>query len=58
MPDTVYGWNSRNKCKREVYSKDQIDEMMPVVRYGTTAPDNSVGKDGDIYIKIEEQRGE
>ena len=54
MPDKVYGWCSRNKCKREVYGKDQIDEMMPVVRYGTTAPDNSVGKDGDIYIKIEE----
>lgn len=54
MSDKVYGWCSRNKCKREVYPKDYIDEMMPVVRYGTAAPDNSVGKDGDIYIRIEE----
>lgn len=27
-------------------------ESFPVIRSGTADPDNSVGKDGDIYIKI------
>ena len=31
--------------------QNQIDEL-PKIRSGTTDPDNSVGKDGDIYIKI------
>lgn len=26
--------------------------QMPVIRYGTADPDNNVGKDGDIYIKV------
>ncbi len=25
---------------------------VPVIRYGTSNPDNSVGKDGDIYMKL------
>lgn len=31
--------------------QNQIDEL-PTIRSGTAEPDNSVGKDGDIYIKI------
>lgn len=31
--------------------QNQIDEL-PTIRSGTEEPDNSVGKDGDIYIKI------
>lgn len=31
--------------------QNQIDEL-PKIRSGTEEPDNSVGKDGDIYIKI------
>lgn len=31
--------------------QNQIDAL-PVIRSGTEEPDNSVGKDGDIYIKI------
>lgn len=31
--------------------QNQIDEL-PTIRSGTADPDNSVGKDGDIYIKI------
>ena len=31
--------------------QNQINEL-PTIRSGTTDPDNSVGKDGDIYIKI------
>ena len=31
--------------------QNQIDEL-PKIRSGTTDPNNSVGKDGDIYIKI------
>ena len=29
-----------------------ILENMPVIRSGTESPDNSVGKDGDIYIQV------
>lgn len=32
----------------------QIDAL-PVIRSGTSDPDNSVGKDGDIYIKFVEE---
>lgn len=31
--------------------QNQINEL-PTIRSGTAEPDNSVGKDGDIYIKI------
>lgn len=31
--------------------QDQIDAL-PAIRYGTSEPDDSVGKDGDLYIKI------
>lgn len=51
--EIVYGI-CENKCKVEVYSKDQADARTPVVRTGTSEPDDSVGKDGDIYIKIVE----
>ena len=54
MPDKSYGINGRNKCWTEVYSKNEVDEKIQTVRYGTAAPDNSVGKDGDLYIRIEE----
>lgn len=37
-----------------LYEQSEIISMIPVIRYGTAAPDNSVGKDGDIYIKIVE----
>ena len=33
--------------------QQQIDAL-PVIRSGTADPDNSVGKDGDIYIKYKE----
>lgn len=49
--EIVYGI-CENKCKVEVYSKEYVDGNVPVVRYGTAAPDDSVGKDGDIYIQI------
>lgn len=32
----------------------QINDL-PTIRSGTTDPDNSVGKDGDIYIKFSEE---
>lgn len=37
--------------------QEQITEMkenMTTIRYGTDSPDNSVGKDGDVYIQIVE----
>lgn len=33
---------------------NQIKQSMQVIRSGTAEPDNSVGKDGDIYIRIVE----
>lgn len=34
--------------------QNQIDEL-PKIRSGIADPDNSIGKDGDIYIKFEEE---
>lgn len=31
---------------------DNISNNMTTIRYGTTAPNNSVGKNGDVYIQI------
>lgn len=36
--------------KVEVYSKEDIDSK---ILSGTVAPDNSLGKDGDIYLQYE-----
>lgn len=39
----------------------QIDDLgesvssQPTIRHGTEAPDNSIGKDGDVYIQITEE---
>ena len=41
--------------------QQQIDDLeesvssQPTIRHGTTAPDNSLGKDGDVYIQITEE---
>ena len=51
--EVVYGI-LENKCKVPVYSQEQVDEKIPVVRTGTIDPDDSIGKEGDIYIKIVE----
>lgn len=40
---------------KDTVSLQQVKDMiaaLPVIRSGTSDPDNSVGKDGDIYIKI------
>lgn len=51
--ETVYGIRE-DKGKEQVYSKEQVDELIPVVRTGTGDPDDSLGKNGDIYIKVVE----
>lgn len=35
-----------------IQANDEKIEELPVVRYGTVEPVNTVGKDGDIYIRI------
>lgn len=38
-----------------LYEQEEIISMitsLPAIRYGTAAPSNSIGKDGDVYIKI------
>ena len=51
--ETVYG-TREDKCREEVYSKEQSDALIPVVRTGAEEPNDALGKNGDIYIKIVE----
>lgn len=46
----------RNKLDGDVAAKlqKQLDDL-PTIRSGTGDPDNSIGKDGDIYIKFAEE---
>lgn len=46
----------KNKLDGDVAAKlqKQLDDL-PTIRSGTEDPDNSIGKDGDIYIKFSEE---
>ena len=46
----------KNKLDGDVATKlqKQLDDL-PTIRSGTGDPDNSIGKDGDIYIKFAEE---
>lgn len=46
----------KNKLDGDVAAKlqKQLDDL-PTIRSGTEDPDNSIGKDGDIYIKFAEE---
>lgn len=46
----------KNKLDGDVAAKlqKQLDDL-PTIRSGTGDPDNSIGKDGDIYIKFAEE---
>lgn len=52
----VFGF-CENHCKIEVPSKETFDEekekKQNKVLYGASAPANTLGVDGDIYIQIE-----
>lgn len=53
---TIYGY-CEHKCKEEVYSKSEIDqiesEKQNKVLYGTSTPSDSVGVDGDLFVVLE-----
>ena len=62
MADKLNGFKDNHSlaeaaAKDTVYRKQEIDaklEALPVFRSGTANPDNSVGKDGDFYLKLEQ----
>lgn len=44
--------NTAGNLLNKITSLETQISAMPVIRSGTKAPDNSVGKDGDIYLQI------
>ena len=54
--EKVYGYCG-SKCKHEVYTKDEVDNLLnlkgAVIYYGTEAPGDVLGNNGDIYIMYE-----
>ena len=58
-------WNGNAWFAGDVYTgsrswtnKDDGSKKLPVVYSGTTAPTNDIGKDGDLYVLLDSQRGE
>ena len=42
----------------DIGSLVQYIQSLPVIHHGTKDPDNTIGKDGDIYMKIIKKVGE
>ena len=58
-------WNGNAWFAGDVYTgstsgtnKDDGSVKLPVVYSGTTAPTNDIGKNGDLYVLLDSQRGE
>lgn len=49
--DNVKGALSGDIAGKLLQQIEEIKNTMPVIRGGTEPPDNSIGKDGDIYIQ-------
>lgn len=58
-------WNGNAWFAGDIYTgstsgknKDDGSVKLPVVYSGTTAPSNDIGKNGDLYVLLDSQRGE
>lgn len=56
--DDKYSKEETNALLQNIYVKEEVDANMEqkqnTVLSGTTEPDNSLGVDGDIYLKYDE----
>lgn len=55
----AYDKEDINEMMSDIYKKEEVDNKMTTkqntVLSGTTEPDNSLGVDGDIYLKYDKQ---